>query len=216
MEPWRDPQSLNRLSVRPHEPAGDSASAYARAFGRTRRDDPQLLHRNRSSVTLARRKPAPLPPSSALDVSLIGSFPSTSSFRLPREIHALPLRETFDRSQASYETTTTPVRTIRGSGLATSLSRPQSVGSPLFRPSGSLGVTHTHSRTVTPLDLRREDAANLRSCDPRPQTPEEHYDSARQYLQSRGIGVLNRPAQRYPWAQHPPKVLAGCSGIMGI
>ena len=50
----------------------------------------------------------------------------------------------------------------------------------------------------------------------RPETAEESYASAKVYLQTRGIGLLNRPSAVPPWTMYPPKIVAGCSGILGI
>ena len=218
--------SRAHLSLRPHEPTGDSASAFARSFGRVRRDDPFSMHSINSRAVAEKPKTW-----SQLEASL-----PAGGFELHRHVGASrisrgapsqrPFGETPKMMSDPNPIPSSQLRTISGSGLGCSLSRPQSIASPLFRPSTSMGATFTHSPHVSARARRVEDAAKLRPCQTakfgphepmaRPETADESYASAKVYLQSRGIGLLNRPSQIPPWTMYPPKIVAGCSGILGI
>ena len=89
-----------------------------------------------------------------------------------------------------------------------------------------MGATYTHSPHTSARAWRHIDGTNIRPCSTaklgphepmtRPETAEESYASAKVYLQTRGIGLLNRPSAVPPWTMYPPKIVAGCSGILGI
>ena len=139
---------------------------------------------------------------------------STLLYKTPQEnrdrnsLQALPFVRQSDDAARSQR-----LHTVRGSGLFRTLSRSQSVGSPLYLSASSHGHSPTYARPSA-AERRVADAATLRLCSPRAKTPELARESALATLHGTGVGIML--GREPPWSSRPYKIVSGCSGIVGI